>query len=365
MSEKPDKDSKTEEATEKKIRDALEKGQVPFSKEVPLFASILAFLIFTLFFAYDRVKSMGGFLSIFLEKPEEWSLATELDATALYETVFMEVGKFLVLFVALMIAAGLAASLSQNTPSMVLERVRPKLSRISPAQGWSRLFGAQGLAEFLKSVGKLLLTIAFLAFTLKGVHATLLQGMLSDAGSFGLVIRSILIQVLVTIALVMAVIAGVDLIWQRFHWRTDLRMTRQEVKDEHKQSDGDPQVKARIRSVQRDRARRRMLTAVPTATLVIANPTHFAIALRYVRDKDAAPVVVAKGQDLIALKIREIAEENNIPVFENVALARSMYKQVSVDSMIPSQFYQAVAELIRVVYAKPAQVQHNNKRDLS
>lgn len=364
MSEKPDKDSKTEEATEKKIRDALEKGQVPFSKEAPLFASILAFLIFTLFFAYDRVKSMGGFLSIFLEKPEEWSLATELDATALYETVFVEIGKFLVLFVALMIAAGLAASLSQNTPSMVLERVRPKLSRISPAQGWSRLFGAQGLAEFLKSVGKLLLTVAFLALTLKGVHATLLQGMLSDTGAFGLVIRSILIQVLVTIALVMAVIAGIDLIWQRFHWRTDLRMTRQEVKDEHKQSDGDPQVKARIRSVQRDRARRRMLTTVPTATLVIANPTHFAIALRYVRDKDAAPVVVAKGQDLIALKIREIAEENNIPVFENVALARSMYKQVSVDSMIPPQFYQAVAELIRVVYAKPAQVQHNNKRDL-
>jgi len=118
-----------------------------------------------------------------------------------------------------------------------------------------------------------------------------------------------------------------------------------------KQTDGDPLVKSRIRSLQRDRARSRMMAQVPTATLVIANPTHFAIALRYVRNKDSAPVVVAKGQDLLALKIREIATEAGVPVFEDVALARSMYKQVSVDSVIPQQFYQAVAELIRAIYA--------------
>jgi flagellar biosynthesis protein FlhB len=128
-------------------------------------------------------------------------------------------------------------------------------------------------------------------------------------------------------------------------------MTKQEVKDENKQSEGDPIVKARLRSLQRDRARKRMMTAVPRATLVIANPTHYAIALKYVRDEDSAPLVLAKGQDLVALKIREIAEANNIPVFEDVALARSMYKQVSVDSVIPAQFYQAVAELVRIVYS--------------
>ncbi len=152
----------------------------------------------------------------------------------------------------------------------------------------------------------------------------------------------------------MGLIAGVDLVWSRFHWRQDLRMTKQEVKDELKQSEGDPIVKSRLRSLARDRARRRMMTAVPRATLVIANPTHYSIALKYVRDEDSAPIVLAKGQDLVALKIREIAEANNIPVFEDVALARSMYKQVSVDSVIPQQFYQAVAELIRVVYAKKA-----------
>ncbi|MEQ9248234.1 MAG: EscU/YscU/HrcU family type III secretion system export apparatus switch protein, partial [Nitratireductor sp.] len=138
--------------------------------------------------------------------------------------------------------------------------------------------------------------------------------------------------------------------WSRHQWRVDLRMTRQEVKDEHKQTEGDPIVKARLRSLARDRARQRMMSAVPQATLVIANPTHFAIALRYRRDEDAAPVVVAKGQDLIALRIREIATEHNIPVFEEPVLARSMYKQVSVDNLIPSQFYKAVAELIRRIY---------------
>jgi flagellar biosynthetic protein FlhB len=359
MADAPDKESKTEEATEKKVRDTVDKGQLPFSKEAPLFASFLAILVFMVFFAYDQISAFGGFLSALIERPDEWSLASDLDASALYEAVFMQIGKLLAVFITLMVVAGIGASILQNSPRMVLDRVQPKLSRVSPAQGWNRLFGAQGLAEFLKSVGKLVLTISFLAFTLRGVQSTILEGMLTETGTFALVIRDLMIQILVTVTLVMAIIAAIDLIWQRFHWRQDLRMTRQEVKDELKQSDGDPVVKARMRSVQRDRARQRMMGAVPRATLVIANPTHFSIALRYDRDTDAAPVVVAKGQDLLALRIREIAAEHGIPVFENVELARSMYKQVSVDSMIPPQFYQAVAELIRVIYAKPAQTKRS------
>jgi len=152
------------------------------------------------------------------------------------------------------------------------------------------------------------------------------------------------------IAIATIVLVAADLLWARFKWHSDLKMTKQEVKEEYKQMEGDPMVKARMRSLARDRARNRMMGAVPRATLVIANPTHLAIALKYVRDEDAAPMVLAKGQDLVALKIREIAEANGIPVFEDVALARSMYKQVSVDSMIPAQFYQAVAELVRIVY---------------
>ena len=167
--------------------------------------------------------------------------------------------------------------------------------------------------------------------------------------AFGMQIRDIVVDLVLGVVIAMALIAGVDLLWTRFHWMQELRMTKQEVKDEHKQAEGDPILKSRMRSLARDRARQRMMASVPRATLVIANPTHFSIALRYVREETAAPIVVAKGQDLVALKIREVAEEHGIPIFEDVTLARSMFKQVSVDSMIPPQFYQAVAELIRII----------------
>lgn len=351
MSESSDKESKTEEATEKKIRDSIDKGQTPFSKETPLFASFVAVLIFAFFFSYDAAMRLGTFLSIFLERPEEWALSNNADAVSLYRLVSVEIGRALLVVLALMMSFGLAASIMQNPPQFVTDRIQPKMSRISLMQGWQRMFGAKGIVEFLKAVAKVSVATAFVCFVLRDTPARLLAGMGTNPTSFAPVMLDIVIEMLVTITLVMALIAVADFFWSRHHWRADLRMTKQEVKDEMKQTDGDPVVKARMRSLQRDRARNRMMAQVPTATLVIANPTHFAIALRYERNKDSAPVVVAKGQDLLALKIREIATEAGVPVFENVALARSMYKQVSVDSVIPQQFYQAVAELIRTIYA--------------
>lgn len=355
MSEAADKESKTEEATEKKVRDSIEKGQLPFSKETPLFASFVGMLVFAVFFAHESVIGLGTFLSTFLERPEAWPLATEMDAILLYQSVLVEVAKVLVLLMALLVAGGIAASVLQNMPRLVLDRIQPKFSRVSPKQGWTRLFGSRGLVEFAKSIAKLGFATAFLVAAMSGAHNELLSGMITHPSAFGLVIRDLAVKSLLVTTLAMAAVAAVDLIWSRFSWRRDLRMTRQEIKDELKQSDGDPIVKSRLRSLARDRARQRMMSAVPTATLVIANPTHYSIALRYVREETAAPFVVAKGQDLIALRIREIAQENNIPIFENVDLARSMYKQVSIDSMIPPQFYQAVAELIRIIYARSPQ----------
>lgn len=354
MSESADKESKTEEATEKKVRDAVEKGQLPFSREVPLVGSFLAILVFMIFLARPAAVELGGFLSMFIERPEAWSLATGHDVILLYRQVFLEVGKLLVGLMALLVAAGLAGSVFQNMPRMVADRVQPKLSRISIKEGWGRLFGQKGLAEFAKSLGKLVFAGVILAFAMREAQTRLLAGMVTQPEAFASVIRDIAIEILVAITGVMVMIAVADLLWSRFHWRKDLRMTRQEVKDEIKQSEGDPIMRARLRSLQRDRARRRMMADVPKATLVIANPTHYSIALRYVRDETPAPVVVAKGQDLVALRIREIAEANGVPVFEDVMLARSMYNQVSVDNVIPPQFYQAVAELVRVLYASKA-----------
>jgi len=354
MSESADKDSKTEEATEKKIRDTVEKGKLPVSKEISIFASFTAILVFAMFFAQGDIARLGAFLGIFLERPDEWPLATAQDAIELYRLLFLQVAKLLGTLMALLAFAAFAASALQNVPQFVLERVRPQASRISLAKGWNKLFGLQGFVEFLKSLCKLGFVAAVLVFTLSGDYRKLLAGMITQPQAFMLTVRGILIDVLVTIVLIMGVIAAADLVWSRFNWRRDLRMTKQEVKDELKQSEGDPIVKSRLRSLGRDRARRRMMSAVPRATLVIANPTHYSIALKYVRDEDVAPLVLAKGQDLVALKIREIAQEHNIPIFEDVALARSMYKQVSVDSVIPAKFYQAVAELIRIVYSNKA-----------
>ncbi|MCX8569855.1 flagellar biosynthesis protein FlhB [Aminobacter sp. MET-1] len=355
MSENDDKDSKTEEATEKKIRDTIEKGKLPVSKEAAIFTSFLAILVYAVFFASSSVAELGVFLSNFLEKPESWPLGTERDVIELYQAVIMEIGRAVTSLLIMLVVAGLAASILQNVPQFVGERIRPQLSRISLTKGWSRMFGVQGLVEFLKSVAKLSLVVLVLIFVLSNDHRRLLAGMITNPVAFASVIRSIAVDILVVIVFVMGAITVADFVWSRFHWRQEQRMTKQEVKDEMKQAEGDPIIKSRLRSIARDRARQRMITAVPQATLVIANPTHFAIALRYVREENAAPVVLAKGQDLVALKIREIAEANGIPVFEDVALARSMYKQVSVDSVIPPQFYQAVAELVRIVYGNKAQ----------
>ena len=160
--------------------------------------------------------------------------------------------------------------------------------------------------------------------------------------------------VIATVAVATVVLVAADIVWSRVSWQRELRMTRQEVKDEMKQADGDPIVKARLRSLARDRLRKRMIAAVPRATLVVANPTHFAVALRYVREEGGAPLVVAKGQDLIALRIREVAAEHGIPVIEDKALARSLYKTVEVDKMIPPEFYKAVAEIVLYVQGRQA-----------
>ena len=351
MSDTEDKDSKTEEATEKKIRDTVEKGKLPHSRETTILCSFVAILVFAVFFAGDTIVRLGSFLAMFLEKPDAWPMATVDDVVALSQVVTIEIGKAVASLLILLVVAGVGASAFQNMPQFVGDRIRPQASRISLSKGWSRMFGAQGFAEFLKSLGKLGFAAIVLAFTLSDSHRRFLAGMLTQTADFALVIREMGISIILSIVLVMGLIAAVDLVWSRYHWKQDLRMSKQEIKDENKQAEGDPIVKARLRSLQRDRARRRMMTAVPRATLIIANPTHFSIALRYVREEDAAPVVLAKGQDLVALKIREIATAHNIPVFEDVALARSMYKQVSVDSVIPAQFYQAVAELVRIVYS--------------
>jgi flagellar biosynthetic protein FlhB len=193
---------------------------------------------------------------------------------------------------------------------------------------------------------------------LRSEYFSSIDAMFSDPQTILVRMMAAMRKIIIVMLIATAIVAIADLFWTRHHWFTELKMTRHEIKEENKQAQGDPFVKSRQRSLMRDRARRRMIANVHRATLVIANPTHYAVALRYAREENDAPVVLAKGQDLIALKIREIAEKNGIPVFEDPPLARSMFAQVSIDSVIPSVFYKAVAELIHRVYAADAK----NKR---
>ncbi|MGA1800662.1 flagellar biosynthesis protein FlhB [Rhizobium sp. HT1-10] len=353
-----DKDSKTENPTEKKLREAADKGNIPSSREATLFASMLATFIYMIFFLPERMGRMGETLRDLFEQPDQWRLDTGSDVMSLFVKIGWEIANLLLPAVVLFFLFGISSSVAQNLPSVVLDRISPKMSRISPIEGWKRIFSVPGLVEFGKSMMKIVVVGIVMFFVLRSEFFSSIDSMFSDPQTIFVRLASIIRKILIVVLLATAIVGIIDLFWTRHHWYEQLRMSKQDVKDEFKQAQGDPIVKARQRSIARDRARRRMMKNVSRATLVIANPTHFAVALRYVRSENDAPVVVAKGQDLIALRIRELAEENNIPVFEDPPLARSMFAQVSVDSVIPSVFFKAVAELIHRIYAAKS----NNKR---
>lgn len=356
-----DKESKTEEATAKKKQDAIEKGNTPFSREATAFASSVSIYIFVVFFATKGALSVAGALKDVFEQADQWRIETSPDAISIFYRLIWNAGAIIVPALVLIMGFGVGSSILQNMPSPVLDRIQPELSRISLIGGFKRLFSKQTLVEFGKSFVKVLVVGAVMFFVLKNQYFASLDLMYADPSVMFAKMTDDLRTILIVILFTTAIVAIGDFFWTRRKWADDLKMTKQEIKDEMKQSEGDPVMKSKQRSFARNLLRRRMMSNVPRATLVVANPTHFAVALRYVREENDAPMVLAKGQDLIALKIREIAEENNIPVFEDPPLARSMFAQVSVDSVIPPVFYKAVAELIHRVYAN----QNKSQRSVS
>ncbi|NIX78424.1 flagellar biosynthesis protein FlhB [Microvirga terricola] len=347
-----DKESKTEAATDNKIRDAIEKGNIPFSKEAPIFASIVGMLIVLAFQIRNSAKSLAEKLALFIDHPKGFSLNNGTDAIVLLQALALEIGSFILPIVVVLCVCGLVASILQNIPSVVSERIAPRWSRISPLSGWGRIFGLQGQVEFLKSVFKFLTITLVSLLLLKSEHYKVVNAMFSDPSLIPELLLTMAIRLISAVSIATIVLVAADLVWARLRWQRDLRMSRQEVKDEFKQMEGDPLVKARLRSLAQDRSRKRMLAAVPRATVVIANPTHYAIALLYDRQETSAPLVLAKGKDLIALKIRETAEKHGVPVVEDKALARSLYDSVEVDRMIPPDFYRAVAQVLFFIFTR-------------
>ena len=303
MSGEVDHEDKTEEPTEKRLHDAIERGQTAFSREAPLFASLSAALVAFAFLIPGGAANLAAGLAGVIDDPAGWRIERGADALTLAGPVVGAAARFLAPIVALLIASGVIASLAQGHASIVADRILPDFSRISPRAGFRRLFGARGAVEFAKSLIKLAAVFIVAGMMLASQKVVLLTAMEDDPRALPERIQTLTVKTIAAVLAATLAIATADLVWSRILWRRDNRMSRQEVKEELRQAEGDQFVKARLRSLRLDRSRRRMLSAVPRATMVVANPTHYAVAMRYVRGEGGAPIVLAKGVDIVALKI--------------------------------------------------------------
>jgi len=248
-----------------------------------------------------------------------------------------------------MMVFGIVANISQVGLVFNSKNFKFNIAKLSPLAGIKRMFSANNLVNFIKSLFKIGV-IGFVIFLVIKSKVKDILG-LSAVDMFAMLhyLRSQIIRLIIVVLLMVTVLAAADWLYQRWTFMQQMKMTRQEVKDEHKQQEGDPIIKSRLRSLRMQRARRRMMAAVPKADVVVTNPTHFAVALKYDMEAMAAPILVAKGADLVALHIRELAEKNDVPVVENPPLARALFATVELDQEVPPEHYKTVAEVISYV----------------
>jgi len=341
---------KTEVPTEKKRRESREEGQVAFSKELSsaaLLAGIVLTLVATSPIILDAMRLLMSQIFQDLAQSEELSI----------DSIFTLSGEILSIilpafapFAAIIIFIGIFASVLQVGVLITFKAIAPKFNKISPLTGLKRLFSSQSLADFLKSMAKLII-VGFVGYLTYIDKITELNGLsVSTPESILIYNFTVVAEVAGKIVLALVAIAIFDYIYQRWHHEQQLMMTKQEVKDETKQTEVDPQLKARLRQIQREMSNARMMQEVPKADVVIVNPTHFSVAILYDRDVMAAPEVIAKGADHLALRMRTVARENNVPILERPELARDLYENVEIGDDIPERFYKAIAEILAFVY---------------
>jgi flagellar biosynthetic protein FlhB len=345
MAEDQDQSQKTEEPTAKKLEDARQKGQVASSKEV---ANLLLIGSATLTIGVVLpvvMRDLATAMSHYLRHAGDLSLVGSGLGSGLWQAV-ISLALALLIPLAITTTAAIVAPALQNAALWSAESLTPKLERISPLAGVKRLFSLKSIVEFLKGVIKISLMAAIGAAVLWPNRQRLVAaGHLEVVAGLSLLWQTAL-WVTAAIAACLSVVAGLDYAYQRFEFMKQMRMSRRDVQDEHKQSDGDPMIKQRLRSLRMEKARQRMMAEVPSSTVIVTNPTHFAVALRYESGVTAAPKVVAKGVDSVALRIREVALAHEVPIIENPPLARALHKRVELGAMIPAEHYQAVAEII-------------------
>lgn len=349
MSDSNDDAQKTEEPTPRKLAQAREKGQIAQSREISNFAVLLGLAFTVAVIGPFMAAGIHDTLAVLVEKSGDIPIDRSNAGDVLTDTfagVLLWLSPAFVLFIVL----ALLANLGQSGFLLSTEPITPKLSKISPIAGVKRLFSLKSVVEFIKGILKLII-VGGIAYILLAPEFDRLEALLQmDVVDLLREIQVLIIRMMIGVVSIMAVIAALDYAYQRYEHLKQMRMSRQEVRDEYKQSEGDPQVKARLRQIRTERARTRMMAAVPQADVVVTNPTHFAVALKYDSDTMAAPTVVAKGADDVAFRIRDVANDNDVPIVENPPLARALFAGVDIDQQIPEEHYKAVAQLISYVY---------------
>ena len=349
MAEGADPESKTEEATPRKLADARLKGDVAKSPDVASALSLSGAAAVVLMSGGWFATSMAEQLLPFIAAPHtmlgglETGAGVEIGTNALWA-----IAPFLGLVMLATIIGGVGGNVAQSGLIFTAEKLKPDWSKVNPLAGFKRIFGPDGLFQFVKTFLKLL-AVGFICWLVLKSHLRELENMAAMPPALILPLaRDLAIALMMSTIIFLGFAAGADFLWQKYRFAERMKMSMEELKEDYKQSEGDPHVKAKLKQIRAQRSRQRMMQNVPNATVIVTNPTHYSVALRY-KSGDAAPVCVAKGVDALALRIREVAREHDVPIVENVPLARALYAAVDVDETIPREHFEAAAKVIGFV----------------
>lgn len=345
-----DSDEKTEQPTAKRRRDQRKEGNIFQSKEI-----VTAITIIVAFAAFGKLyESISGNVEYVLKRMFSLAGTQQTIDKDFLKNLFKECAiEYAVAVFPLMLicaAAAVIPVIAQTKGFFSMKMARPKFSKLNPISGFKNMFSMRGLVELLKAFVKIVVLFAIIWNIFQDVAPTFMKFVDMPMEQAAYATAEIVWKIVKSVTIACVVIAVIDYFYQKHQFEKKMKMTKQEVKEEYKQTEGDPKIKGRIKQKQREMSLRRMMQAVPEANVVIRNPTHYAVALKYEPGVNSSPIVVAKGADYLALKIISVAEENNVPLVENRPLARALYESVEIDTEIPRQFYQAVAEVLAFVY---------------
>jgi flagellar biosynthetic protein FlhB len=343
-----DDEDKTEEPSERKLEKAREDGQTVFSKEIISLALMIAMALSFLFVIPWSSKSLAKNLIPYLDRPHLFAIDSNM-TQGIFWGVYKSTLWFLAPTFSVLLLLVLSSGLYQKKDALSLKSIAPKFSNLSLKKGFSKIFSTQNLVENLKNIIKLSCFIGLLYWVLLKEKAAIRQWLWISIPDFFKVIQNFNFLIFMTLIIAFGAIAIADYLYQRYAFMKKMKMSKYDMKQEYKEAEGNPEIKAKLRQMRMSKMQERMMEQVPKATVILANPTHYAIALLWDDDNMNAPTVVAKGHDLIAQRIKEVAKANDVPIIENPSLTRALYPMVDLKQEIPPQFYKAVAEVIRIV----------------